>query len=115
MSIEIIKNPISRFQLRRIAKEGFGDLVKAAVDIEQRIMAIGGELHMDDEVALIEQENSKNENLWGINLYPDKEGEEFIEFDSMINIKPNSGNRNRGIDDPRIKKKIRDIVGNLIE
>lgn len=47
-------------------------------------MAVGCELHMDGEVALIERENSKNENLWGINLYPDKESGEFIEFDSIL-------------------------------
>src|SRR3989344_5507480 len=102
MTIKIIKNPISRFELRQIAKERFGDLVKGAVDIELGILAVGGELHIDEEVVLIEQEGSKNENVWGINLYPDNDGDEFIEFDSMINIKPNLGNRNRGVDDVQI-------------
>src|SRR3989338_9987849 len=98
MPVQIIKSPITRDQLRQIAKERFGDLVKAAVDIEEEIMALGGELHIDEEVELIEKERSKNENVWGINLYPDKEGDDFIEFDSMINIKPNFGNRSRGVD-----------------
>lgn len=115
MPIQIIKSPISRFQLRQIAKERFGDLVKAAIDIEQEIMALGGELHVDEEVMLIEQEKSKSENVWGFNLYPEKEGEDFIEFDSMINIKPNLGNRNRGIDDEQIRAKIKNIVGKLIK
>ncbi len=102
-------------ELRRIAKERFGDLVKGAVDIERGIMAIGGELHIDEEVALIENENSKQNNVWGINLYPNEEGEEFIEFDSMINIKPNFGNRTRGIDDAQVKEKIKNIVGKLVK
>lgn len=115
MSIKIIKTPITRFELRQIAKERFGDLIKGAVDVEQEILALGGELHVDEEVTLIEQEGSRNENVWGINLYPDKEGEDFIEYDSMINIKPNLGNRNRGVDDVQIKEKIKNIISKLIK
>ncbi len=115
MPIKIIKDSINRSQLRQIAKERFGDLIKAAVDVEQEIMALGGELHIDEEVALIEQEGAKNENVWGINIYPDKESEEFVEFDSMINIKPNLGNRTRGIEDTLIKEKIKNIVNKLIK
>lgn len=115
MTIKIIKNPINRSELRQIAKERFGDLVKGAVDIEKGIMALGGELHIDEEVTLIENENSKQENVWGINLYPDKEGDDFIEYDSMINIKPNLGNRTRGVDDENIKIKIKEIVASLIQ
>src|SRR3989339_1017590 len=96
--IHIIKKPITRAELKKIAEERFGDLVKAAVDIEQEIMAVGGELHMDKEVALIEQESSKQENVWGINIYPEETGDEFLEIDSMINLKPALGNRSRGID-----------------
>lgn len=115
MAIKIIKTPITRFELHQIAKERFGDLVKAAVDIEKEIMALGGELHVDEEVALIEQEKSKGENVWGINLYPDRKGEEFIEFDSMVNIKPNFGNRTRGVDNLEIKEKIIGVVNKLIK
>src|SRR3989344_4975634 len=110
MAITIIREPVTRIRLREIAQELFGDLAKGAVDIEQEIMALGGELHIDEEVFLIEEAGSKGENIWGVNLYPDKEGEEFIEFDSMINIKPNSGNRIRGIDNQEIKRKIIEIV-----
>jgi hypothetical protein len=115
MEIKIIKNPITRFELKKIAQEGFGDLVKGAVDIEQGIMVLGGELHMDEEMLLIEQENSKQEFVWGINLYPEKEGGDFMEFDSMINLKPAFGNRTRGVDDAVIQKKIIEIVGKLIK
>ena len=90
-------------------------LAKGAVDIEKGIMALGGELHIDEEVVLIESENSKQENIWGINLYPDKGGDDFIEYDSMINIKPNLGNSTRGVDDENIKIKIKEIISNLIK
>lgn len=109
-----MKNPISKEDLFAIAREGFGDLVKAAVDIEQEIMAVGGELHMDEEVFLIEEERSKQNNVWGINLYPGKSDDDFIEFDSMINLKPAFGNRSRGVDDQDIREKIKAVVMKLV-
>lgn len=110
----IIKNSIKREELKRIAEEQFGELVKAVVDVEQEIMAVGGELHADEEAFLIEQEASKREHTWGINLYPEKTGEDWIEFDSLINLKPSFGNRSRGVDDPGIQEKIRNIVEKLV-
>jgi hypothetical protein len=115
MEIKIIKEPITRFELKKIAQEGFGDLVKAVVDVERRIMAVSGELHMDELELLVEKEGSNHQNIWGINLYPEKEGEEFIEFDSMVNLKPAFGNRTRGVDAVEIQKKIIEIVQKLIK
>ena len=113
--IKIIKEPINKKELAHIAQKGFGDLVKAVVDVQQEIMAIGGELHADEEVVLTEQEDSKREHTWGINLYPEKKDEEFIEFDSMINIKPFLNNRSRGIENSEIRKKIKNIVQKLVK
>lgn len=114
MEIKIIKNSISKKELSEIASEGFGDFVKAVVDVEQEIMAIGGELHADEEVLLTEKEHSKRENTWGINFYPKKSNSEWIEFDSMVNIKPGLGNRSRNVDNPEIRKKIKEIVKKLV-
>lgn len=114
MEIQIIKNPISKDKLKHIAEERFGDLVKVAVDIEQEIMAVGGELHVDEQVLLIERENSKQEYVWGINIYPDGSGDDFIEFDSMINLKPAFGNRSRGIDNLEVREKVIAVVKKLI-
>jgi len=114
MEIKIVKAPINKKELIDMAKEQFGDLLKAVVDVEQEIMAVGGEMHADEEVILMEQEDSKREHIWGINLYPEKMGEDLIEFDSVINLKPSFGNRSRGIDDPKIKEKIRNIIKKLV-
>ncbi len=114
MEIRIVKKPINRERLAKIAKERFGDLVKSVVDIEKEIMAVGGELHSDEEAALIEKEGSKREYTWGINLYPKKTEKDLIEFDSVINLKPSFGNRSRGIDNPKIKEKIRNIIKKLV-
>ena len=115
MAIRIIKEPISKEELKEIAKEEFGNVVKAVVDVEQEIMAIGGELHADEEVLLMETENSKRENTWGINFYTDKSGEEFIEFDSMVNIKPAFGNRSRNIEDVAVRERIKKITDKFVK
>ena len=90
-----------------------GNLVKAVVDIEKELMAVDGELHADEE-ALLLQNDSRQENLWGINIYPELDGVDFIEFDSMINLRPSQGNRSRGVDNPEIQKKILAITTKLI-
>jgi hypothetical protein len=114
MPISLIEQPIDKSELAEIAKERFGDLVKAVVDVEKGIMAVGGELHADEEALLLE-EGSKQRNLWGINLYPDKSGEELIEFDSIINLRPSQGNRSRDVNDPIARQKIKEIVNQLIK
>ena len=114
MEIKIVKDSINKKELIDIAKGQFGDLVKAVVDVGQRIMAVGGEMHADEEVMLMEQEGSKREHTWGINLYPEKSGEELIEFDSIINIKPSYGNRSRDVENPKTREEIKMIVNKLI-
>jgi len=115
MEIKIVKDSISRKELVDMAKKQFGNLLKAVVDLEQGIMALAGEMHADEEVVLIEQENSKREHTWGINIYPEKNGEELIEFDSIINIKPSYGNRSRDVENPETKEKIKIVVNKLIK
>ena len=112
--IIIIKNPITKTELKKIAEEKFGDLAKAVVDTEKKIMAVGGELHADMETLLMEKENSLRKDTWGINLYPENSEEDFIEFDSMINLKPALGNRTRNVEDEKTRKEIKAIVNNLI-
>ena len=95
-------------------EETFGDLVKAVVDLEKGMIAIGGELHSDEEGVLIEQGSSQSD-LWGINLYPDASQDEWIEFDSVINIRPSQNNRSRGVDNPDIRRKIAAVVNRLVK
>ena len=113
MKIINIENKISLRELKLMAENRFGDLVKAVVDIEKEIMAVDAELHADEEKLLLEN-GSNQENLWGINLYPD-ETDDFIEFDSMINLRPSWGNRSRGVDDENIRDKIIKIVNHLLD
>jgi len=107
-------NKISIGELKLMSENMFGDLVKAVVDIEKEIIIVDAELHADQERLLLEN-GSRQENLWGINLYPDDfQDEDFIEFDSMINLRPSWGNRSRGVDDENIQKKIIKIVSEIV-
>lgn len=115
MEIRIVKEPITREELQRIAQERYGDLVKAVVDVEQGIIALGGEMHADEEVILMEQEGSQREHTWGINLLPAESGDRFIQFDSLINLKPGFGNRTRNVDNEKTRGKIIAIVQRLIK
>jgi len=112
--MKLINSKISKAELAEIAKERFGDMIKAVVDIELGIMVVGGELHADEEAMLLER-GSKQENLWGINIYTDKQTDERIEFDSMINIRPRQNNRSRDVLDQAVREKITIVVNNLVE
>jgi len=113
MGITLVSDPISTQQLREAGEELYGDMVKAVVDVEKEIMAVGAELHADEEAFLLER-NSLQENLWGINLYTERAMPEMLEFSSMINIRPRQNNRSRGIEDSRLQERIRAIVNKLV-
>jgi len=115
--MKIIKEKISIKELKKMAEEEFGSLIKAVVDVDKKIMAIGGAMHADEE-ALLLKNGSKQESLWGINLYPEaksKDFKDFIEFDSVINLRPLQGNLSRDVKSAKIRKNIADIVKQLIE
>jgi hypothetical protein len=114
MGIEVVHTAISRSKLREIAAGQFGDFVKAVVDVERGLMAIGGDLHADEEATLIDG-GSVPRNIWGINLYPDLPNDQWIEFDSMINVRPSAGNRSRDVESPAIRDKILAIVERLVQ
>lgn len=113
MGTTLISEPISTQQLREAGEELYGDLVKAVVDVEKGVMAVGAELHADEEAFLLEG-NSRQENLWGINLYTNRAMPEMVEFDSMINIRPRQNNRSRGVEDSEIRERIIGIVRKLV-
>lgn len=112
--MKIIQKKISLNELKQMAEKNFGGLVKAVVDIEKKIMAIDAEMHADQEKVLLEN-GSEQKNLWGINIYPKLGDDNWIEFDSMINLRPWQNNRSRGVENKQIRKKIIDIVNKLVK
>ncbi len=111
--MKLIDKSISKQELKKITIMLSGGLVKAVVDIKKEIMVIDAAMHADEERYLLDS-GSHQDDLWGINLYPNLTGDDFIEFDSMINLRPRLNNFSRGIDDKKIKNKIKVIVNKLI-
>jgi len=109
----IVTSPISRGELTNMAQKQFGDMLKAVVDVERSVMAIGAELHSDEEAALLD-DGSRQADLWGINLYPADLTDDFIEFDSMINVRPAQDNRSRDIQSTTLRSRIREVVAALV-
>ena len=112
--MKIIKEQITVEELKEMSQKMFGNIVKAVVDVEKEIMAVDGELHADGEMLLTE-DGSKRENVWGINFHLNDLGNDFVEFDSMINLKPHLGNRTRGVNNEETRKKIIEVVNKLVK
>jgi hypothetical protein len=108
-----LRTPISLAELEELSVARFGDFVKAVVDVERALMAVDAELHSDQEAELLSG-GSRQQDLWGINLYPNLPEAEWLEFDSMINLRPSIGNRSRSVDDPALRARIADLVRLLV-
>ncbi|MEK7475844.1 MAG: DUF5674 family protein [Candidatus Coatesbacteria bacterium] len=111
--MKIVRDGIGNEELEGMAAAMFGDMVKAVIDLDRGVMAVDAELHADLE-ALLLQDGSKQGRLWGINLYPEKRAGDFIEYDSLINIRPSAGNRSRGVEDVKARQGIADLVAKLV-
>jgi hypothetical protein len=111
--LQLVTSPVTRSALAAEAGNGFGDMIKAVVDVQRRVMAIGAELHADEEAALLD-DGSDQHDLWGINFYPADSGPEWVEFDSMINVRPATGNHTRGVDDASTRAAILRVVAALV-
>ena len=105
----IIRDTLKCEALRQMAAGMFGDFVKAVVDVDRELLAVDAELHADLEALLLE-DGSEQKSLWGINLYPEAPAGSFLEFDSLINVRPSQGNKSRGVEDEGMRKKITAIV-----
>ncbi len=112
--MKLIDSTISKDELKKMSERFSGGLVKAVIDIEKEIMVVDAPMHADEEKVLLDT-GSHQDNLWGINLYPDLSIDEFVEFDSMINVRPRLNNFSRGIENEDLQKKIIEIVGKLVK
>lgn len=106
--------PLTLQELRALAETRFGSMVKGVVDLQRELVMLDAELHADQEAALL-ADGSRQADLWGINLYPDVEGDDWLEFDSMINLRPSTGNRSRGVDDPAVRAAVAALVNRVVQ
>ena len=109
--MKILSEKTSRADLLKNSECILGDdMIKAVADVSRGIMAVDAELHADLEQFLLSN-GSSQQDLWGFNLYLTEENpEDFIEFDSLINIRPSQNNRSRAVEDKSIQKQITEIV-----
>lgn len=112
-SIVLLKERIAPDALAGLVRASFGDMVKFVVDLERRVLAVGGELHADGEALLLEA-GSEQSTLWGGNYYPGRGPAACIEYTSLINIRPSQGNRAMRLDDPVLRERMRDLVFELL-
>jgi len=111
--IHVIDRPIEPELLRALVDRFFGDMVKLVVDIRQRLVAVGGELHADAEAILLER-GCKQTDLWGANYYPGLGPDDCVEFTALINIRPAQENRAMEVQDPEIRDTMGAIVHELV-
>lgn len=113
-SMRVVERVMSRGELKQSEKVFDEMMVKGVVDVEKGILAIDADLHADLEKMLLDA-GSSQDDLWGINLWFEDGGEDFVEFDSMINVRPRQGNRSRGVENPEVRAKIIEVVGRWIQ
>lgn len=111
--MQIVTDTISLEELKKMSEKMHNNIVKAVVDLEKGIMVVDADMHADEELLLLEEE-SRQEDLWGINIHPYNSRDKWIEFDSMINLRPSFGNRSRGVDNPVIQERIKQLVDKLV-
>lgn len=90
--------------------EVYGDYIKLAVDVERNVLAGGGKLHADCEAVLLE-DGSDNDNIWGADWYPSSQ---TLEYEAMLNIRPRLGNRSMYLQNPELRNKIAQITDALL-
>ena len=111
--MQILQKPVSREELKLIAQNTFGDMVKCVADVRMNLLAIDAELHADLERLLLDN-GSAQEDLWGFNLWVEEDDEDFIEFDSLINIRAWQGNPSREVLNPDVRNRINNMVSEFI-
>lgn len=113
MRLVTAQDPIAIEEVRELAARRFGDMVKGVADLALGVLLLDADLHADQEAKLL-SEGSHQQDLWGFNLYPDAGGDDWIELDSMINLRPSMGNRSRGVDDAATAAALVGLIGRLV-
>lgn len=112
--MRILKKPIPMSEVRALATEWYGTMIKGTVDIAENKVALGGDYHMET-CELLVKDGSHHANIWGFNIRFDEGQKNLLEFDSLVNIKPALGNKSRSVEDPEIIEKATKIIHSWIQ
>ncbi len=109
MTMLILTQKATPEELKQIS-EHFHGFIKVVVDLEQGILCAGADRHVDEEQELLIN-GSKQANLWG-GGFDIETGE--IDYNSMINLRPNQDNPSRDILSTEIREKFDKIVTKIL-
>ena len=112
--MKLLTEPIKKSDLSNLDFILNSEMIKAVVDVEKELLAVDAEMHSDLEQLLLKN-GSSQDNLWGINLWFKEDGDDFIEFDSMINIRPRQNNHSRDVENSEVRTKIRRVVSKWLK
>jgi len=112
-NIRIVQDPVALSDVRELAGCWYKTMIKGVVDVRRNIIALGGEWHMDANNMLI-SDGSRQEDLWGFNIYPDEKGDARLEYISLINVRPAQNNRSMEIEDKELRASIKKIISVLV-
>ena len=114
VDIKILDHKIKTEEVKKLADFWYGSMIKGTVDIELERVALGGDYHIESS-EILTGSGSKFEDVWGFNIRFEENKDGSLEFDSMVNIKPNFGNRSRGINSEETIKKATEIIYKFID
>ncbi len=102
----ITKNePYTKSEIEKL-KKYFGTYIKTVIDINQKICSAGADRHFESEQILF-QKGSKQSDIWGGGL--DLETK-IIDFNSFINIRPQSDNTSNEIQDAKMRERYKKLT-----
>lgn len=107
--IHLLTQQVTSMQVHEMLEQ-YGIMIKIVVDIRRGCLAGGGEMHADCEDVLLDA-GSTQDDLWGANWYP---GEQRIEYESLINIRPQAGNRSIIIQSQGIRQQVEGVTRQLL-
>lgn len=113
MDILIVRETVDIETLKKLASAWHETLVKGVADCKREVLALGGEWHIDANNVLL-ADGSKQEDVWGFNIYPEERGDAAVEYTSLINVRPVQGNRSMELMDEARRLKIRELVKETI-
>jgi hypothetical protein len=113
MDIRIVTETISTSELKTLGKKYYQGMIKGVVDVQKKVVVFGGEYHMDANKVLLEN-NSKQKDVWGFNIRFDKPKDEWIEYTSLINIRPKQGNTDMEVHDEELRLCMKTIINSKI-
>jgi hypothetical protein len=106
--IHILQEPATPIQINEMLQAN-RFYIKTAVDIQNQVLAGGGEMHSDCETILLDH-GSQQQDVWGASWNPISQE---IFYESMINLRPRQ-NRAMEILDPMIREQVKQIIHRLL-